>query len=301
MRVVVITGTAPHHRQLCTTLYRTGMVVGIIHPEEIQLSLTRRFQREIRLARKYGLPHALLRVFGRMHSLLPAKDCTVAAQPAELTAYDRIPRSIIHIGCNVRSAVTVNLLRSLRPDVTVCLGGPVYPKALIEASPLILNFHSGISPLYNGTASIRFAFANGHPHLCGGTLMAMGTSVDGGGILGHYLPEIRAGDSSTDLFARTVQGACVMYERILNHLAKGHSILGSIAQPPPLFYYRGFEYGWTQEIMLRRHLREDLCARHIRSEILAEYWREPTRETMHEAYRATLDRLLWRSAEIGNH
>ena len=56
----------------------------------------------------------------------------------------------------------------------------------------MLNFHSGVSPLYNGSATILFAFANGHVHLCGGTLMTMSPVVDGGDVLAHFLPAIEA-------------------------------------------------------------------------------------------------------------
>ncbi|NJO34095.1 MAG: hypothetical protein HC869_14095 [Rhodospirillales bacterium] len=100
--------------------------------------------------------------------------------------------------------------------------------------PLILNFHSGISPIYNGSSTISFAFANGHPHLCGGTLMKMNAAVDGGEILAHYLPSVAAKDSPASLFMKTVGGAATLYERILDTCAAGLP-LRSIPQPPPLF------------------------------------------------------------------
>jgi methionyl-tRNA formyltransferase len=300
MRVVIVTGRAPHHKHLCAELMKVCQVAGIIHPAEPRPRATRRLQGLIRQVKSKGWPVVALHVLGKITARAKVNKHGGLVQTGDFSegvaVYNRIPLSLIHSGCDVRQPATADLLRSLQPNLCLFLGGPVYPKAFIEASPLSLNFHSGISPLYNGTASIKFAFANGHPHLTGGTLMVMATEIDGGGILGHYLPQVQSGDSPDSLFDKTVRGAAVMYARLLAHLQAGKSLWPQIQQAPPLFYTRDFDFNWHHDQMIARNLRNDLPARYARGETLVEYWREPTEVAAHNLYRATLDRLLWGTA-----
>jgi methionyl-tRNA formyltransferase len=275
-------------------------VAGIIHPLEPRPRATLRIRRLIRQAKSHGWAAVALHVLGKTTARTKAHKRGGQMRPVDFSAgvvaYDRIPSSLIHTDCDVRQSGSADLLRSLQPDLSLFLGGPVYPKAFIEAAPLSLNFHSGISPIYNGTASIKFAFANGHPHLCGGTLMVMGAEIDGGGILGHYLTAVQSGDSPDSLFDKTVRGAAPMYARLLEHLQAGNRPMQQIPQAAPLFYTRDFDFDWHHSQMIAKNLRNDLPARHEREETMVEYWREPTEEAAHNLYRATLDRLLWESA-----
>ena len=300
MRVVIVTGTLPHHKSLCANIIKTHNVVGILHPAAIPSDPVAIVKRLIRRSKAYGLPAVIMSVLGKVvcrkqeftrHANEHAAQIDFSADAA---GYDRIPKSLIHPRCDVRQRECHELLRSLNPDVTLCLGGPVYPKPFIDASPVMLNFHSGISPLYNGSASIQFAFANGHPHLCGGTLMLMGVEIDGGRILGHFLPEIQAGDTPASLFSKTVRGAVSMYLRILDHLQQHGNRMHSVPQPAPLFYTLGFEFGWCQQVAIARHLKADIAARFKRAESIVEYWREPSEAAANESYRAAMDNILWR-------
>ena len=127
-----------------------------------------------------------------------------------------------------------------------CLGGPIYRPPLVAAVPLMLNFHSGVSPLYNGASTVAFAYANGHLRLCGGTLMTLSRRVNGGDILAHVLPAIEPGDTPGTLFARTVAGGIEAYLRALRDLARGEQLTGA-PQDGRLFYVRSSD--WT---LLRR-------------------------------------------------
>jgi hypothetical protein len=207
-------------------------------------------------------------------------------------SYDALPAGLVHRDVDVHAEGPV-LLGRLHPDVVVVLGGPVYPKAFIEAAPLVLNFHSGISPIYNGTGTIRFAFANGHPHLCGGTLMKMSSIVDGGSILGHFLPEVESGDTPASLFMKTAMGATTLYDRILGSLGAG-SKLSSAPQARPLFYYRSLNWTLYQSLQIRRQVKLDLGRKYARPEEVVEYWREPDDSAASATLDATIRRLLWK-------
>jgi len=298
MRVVIVTGTEPHHKSLCTEISKAFNVVGIMHPASTPRPVVRG-RRFVRQAKTDGWPLAIMHVLGKLASR--SRTCVDGLTGASLRAafsggtagYQDIPRSLIHSSCDVHDPRSWDLLRSLRPNVTLCLGGPLYPKQFIDASPLMLNYHSGVSPIYNGSDTIRFAFANGHPHLCGGTLMIMSPDVDGGALLGHYLPAIDPGDSPESLFAKTVRGAAMMYRRLLQSVERGQPALHPIDQPKALFVTRGFQFGWYQSAMIERNLRADIAARFQRRETLLEYWREPDAEAAKAALHSTLHSLLW--------
>jgi folate-dependent phosphoribosylglycinamide formyltransferase PurN len=298
MRVVIVTGTKPHHKNLCAVIARAHNVVGIIHPSTMAAKPLVKVQRIIRRAKSYGWgvvgAQALARLpFGGANYRSNGKNESGADFAEGVAVYEEICKPLAHFGCDVRAASSALLLKSLKPDVTICLGGPVYPKTFIEAGALSLNFHSGLSPLYNGAASIEFAFANGHPHLCGGTLMLMGTEVDGGGILGHYLPEIQSGDTPRSLFCKTVRGAAVMYSQLLPHFETNGMHFQYIPQPSPLFYTRGFEFSWHHRAMIGRNVRRDIASQFRRAEQIVEYWRAPSATEAQDAYRFKLDQLLW--------
>jgi folate-dependent phosphoribosylglycinamide formyltransferase PurN len=305
MRVVIVTGQRPHHKNLCVKLARTQDVVGIIHPAMEVSSFRNVFRKWLRQTKKNGIPLMLLAALRR----LPAGGGSGAAKPDFPVAdapdfkraeqdYAALAQDLIHVSCDVHSPETHALLRSLRADVAVCLGGPIYPRQFIECCPLMLNFHSGVSPFYNGTSSIQFAFANGHLRLCGGTLMVISAGVDSGGIIGHFLPAIQSGDTPETLFQKTVSGAVGMYERLLESLGKQPRPLTPISQPRPLFYTLGIELGWHSKVMIGRQRRLNLAARSVRPERAVEYWRATDAAAASELYRETIDELLWRTDPV---
>jgi len=303
VRVVIVTGTKPHHKSLCAEIGKAFDLVGIIHPADKSGGYTHG-RRLLRAAKRHGWPLAFLHMLGR---IAPSHALWIDASPVAsvdrlskgVADYGRIPRSLIHDAQNVRDPATTAVLRSLRADVIVCLGGPVYPASFIQAAPLVLNYHSGISPLYNGTSSIAFAFANGHPHLCGGTLMRMSTTIDGGNVLAHYLPSIEPGDTPSSLFEKTVTAAPRVYSRILEALANGGTDLPCVRQPPPLFSTLAIHFGWYQTAKITQYVRTDLAARFRRNESILEYWAERDEEAATAAFRSALGGLLWQRPLAG--
>jgi hypothetical protein len=155
----------------------------------------------------------------------------------------------------------------------------------------MVNFHSGISPLYNGTSTIAFAFANGHPHLCGGTLMLMSTAVDCGDILAHYLPSVTRDDDPASLFAKTVKGAAVATDAFVSHLETGAEWV-STRQPPPLFYYRGADWTIYHGQRVRRALSGGVPDALLRDERLAPYWDAADQQEARRRVNETLTGLL---------
>lgn len=294
MRVVIVTGESPHHQQLCVGLCARHDVVGIVHPMASRAS---RFRRLRKRARDYGLAYVALSTAANGPGWLTGwamnreldREARTRFDSAR-AAYADLPESLFFRRVDVRTSGP-RLLERLRPDVVVVLGGPVYPREFIQAAPLVLNFHSGLSPLYNGTATIQFAFANGHPHLCGGTLMVMNPVIDGGAILGHFLPEIVSGDTPARLFMKTVTGATQMYDDFLTHLASKEPY-SSVEQTAPLFHYQGLHWTLYQTLLTRRGIATDVAGRHVRSESTIDYWRQPDGAAARRAFESTIHSLL---------
>lgn len=280
MRVAIITPAQPlHHKHFCAYLAERHDVVSILHPAGQRSSRTQKLTRVGRRFGKLGL------VYGAMHALTAAPqqvsgwsqgDALRRAEQQFFAAaaddYDRLKLgNVAHAVADINGPESVGLIREVAPEVVLCLGGPIYRKALIDACGTMINYHSGISPLYNGASSAMFAFANGHMHLCGGTLMRMSTVVDGGEILAHYLPEVEADDDPASLFMKIVRGAAHVGSSFLDAL-EAHGTFTSVPQPAPLFYYTNEAWTLYQTQQVRLHLRRGTAARYVRPERTIPYW-----------------------------
>ena len=123
--------------------------------------------------------------------------------------------------------------------------------------------------------------------------MRMSTTIDGGDILGHYLPAIEPGDTPATLFEKTVAGAPRMYCRVLEAIVGKRANLPGIRQPAPLFSTFAIHFGWYQTAKIVHYVRADLAARFRRDESMLEYWLESDEESATAAFRTALDGLLW--------
>lgn len=277
MKVAVVTPAGSAHGQhLCAEIAARHDLVGVLHPEPRPGGGARgKLERARREAAAFGVPYELLRLAASAPGSLGgwrqgAGASTKTHFPGASERYASLVAPVARSVADVNAPETVEWLGSLGADVGVCLGGPIYRAPLIEAVPLMLNFHSGVSPLYNGTSTIAFAFANGHAHLCGGTLMVMSPEVDGGDILGHYLPAVERGDDPGTLFAKTVRGAAEIVMRFLDGGVEG---LARCPQPPALFYYRGSDWTVDQGQRVRRRIADGVPDDQLRPEPRLEtYW-----------------------------
>jgi len=297
MRIAVISGEHLHSKHLCAELAREHEIVAVLHPRGPARGAKSKAKRLSTQFRERGASDTALRLLGGGKAILPGWDHTAALADAERASFpDAAERftplaGVAHVVGDINGDEGVGLMRSLDPDAVVCLGGPVYRKPLIEACRRIFNFHSGVSPLYNGASTILFAFANGHPHLCGGTLMTMSTTVDGGDILGHYLPSIEPSDTPATLFAKTVAGAAEIYLDFLRDLESSGAFSGC-PQPPPLFYYRAADWTVYHSVRVAHHLEAGTAGRHVRPAATIGYWDSEGREAACGRIRETVTGLL---------
>jgi methionyl-tRNA formyltransferase len=197
----------------------------------------------------------------------------------------------IHEVADINSNEAIGLIKGLNVEAVMCHGGPIYKEGLIRSVPLMLNFHTGVSPLYNGASTILFAFANGHPHLCGGTLMTMSPIVDGGDILAHFLPSVEMDDTPATLFLKSTLGAGVLFSAVLSHVEKtgGYTAL---PQMPPLFYFRSGDWTVYQSLRVSSLLRKGIPKRYLREAQAIEYFSQPNERAARHLFTSQLLELL---------
>lgn len=320
--VAIITGTHPYQKYFCVEMARRQNVVAILHPgagtqptsskfERLKVKLKERSvvrlisdqiraQPYVAASRKYGALVYFLHHLGRngtsKHLGWNKKIATqVADQEYFSNASANFHESIADLALTVddiNSQHAVSTLTEINPDVVICLGGPLYRRPLINACRLMINYHTGISPIYNGTGTIYWCFANGHVNLSGATLMVMGDKIDGGNILGHYLPSIDANDDPARLFAKCVVGGVSMYDNFLNWYWSNRTYT-SVTQPDPLFYYRGYQWNVTQNLAIERIIKNELVRKFKRDENCYEYWAEFNDQAAEMKVRDQITRLLF--------
>lgn len=294
MRVVIVTDKDLMHKYLCVRIADQHDVVAVLHPWGAGRTAKGRLRSLADDVRKHGAPALILQKlsprlgWNRREGLGRAQRRAFADVAA---AYDKRVAPLARDVEDINAPEAIHALSGLKADVVICLGGPIYRAPLIKAANLMLNYHTGISPIYNGAGTIFWTFANKHVHLAGGTLMVMNEVVDGGDILAHYLCPIEADDDPGTLFAKAIVGGTKLYDRFLGHLSQGGPYVG-IPQTGSFFNYRGFEWTVGQTLAVQRNIDQGLCRRFERAEEIIEYWRLGTEQAARQALKDNIARWV---------
>ena len=298
--VIITTRQELYHRYLCAELAKRHNVVAVLHPVS-DASQTRlpRLGPQREQIKNFGLIYYLLRKLAanRLKSFgwdLDRDVCDAERRffPDAASDYESIVSPKAHEVADINGEEGVSLLTSLEPDVVVCSGGPIYREPLIDAAKLMLNFHTGISPIYNGAWTVFWTYANRQPHLTGGTLMKMSSAVDGGDMLAHYLPAVEADDTPGSLFMKSIAGGVSMYNRVLDHMESGGRIT-SVPQGRPFLYYHSYQWTVQQTLLIERFVKKRICEKLVRPEIVAEYWNLEDDDAARAAVVETLSGLVF--------
>jgi hypothetical protein len=297
MRLVIFTNQAPHHKLLCRELASRFEVAAIVHPRPSDDGFARSVRRFVRRVRARGILHSASTALAKTSfaGWRPGQDrdrIALGLWPEVSRDYEALSRSIpIYRGIDVNAAEGLRLVEDLRPDVVANLGGDIYREPIIRACRLMLNFHSGVSPLYNGTSTIDYAYSQGHFRMCGGTLMVMSPEIDGGDILAHVFPAIGPRDTPTDIFLRCVGMAPIAYASFLEHLSRVGSY-SSIPQGRPMCLARGADWTVDRACAVHRHMGRGISAWDQRGARIVEYWREPDRAAAQAIFEREILRLV---------
>lgn len=292
MRIAIITGNQPSMLYLAHELSQKYNVTDIFHFQQNALSQTNNAKKIIGIyhfVKKFGFRWSLRKILYRTisninHQLSDGYKETNSAYAKYSDAYfsKMNPSVRRHYLNDVNSAESIAKIAAANADIVACHGGPIYSQQLISACKLVLNYHSGISPIYNGSDSHLFAFSNAHPHLCGGTLMLMNTKVDGGDVLSHYLPEIISGDTPSTIFTKCIRGSFILYDNFLEGQDNQiHEIKGR-PQSKPTYYFRKKDWNINRYLKLRRNLKNNVAQYYERPEYIVAYWNNQNRPLLNE-------------------
>ena len=300
MRVTILTNTAPQHLHLCCEIAREFEVAAIVHPAASDAGKTAAARRAWRRLRSRGATYMGL---GALARVLPAqlvgwrfgggRDGPNRLRfPDVRSRYEQVAaRMPVHRGVRVNEPEGIRIIRDIDADVVVNLGGDIYGSECIQATRLMLNYHAGVSPLYNGTCVTDFAFSNGHAHLCGGTLMTMVPEIDGGIILAHHFPALGRESTPASTFVDTVAAAPAVYSSFLRHLA-AHGRYSGVPQGPALHHFHGFQWTLARSVETAFRLRKGLPGWQHRAARTTEYFPLPDDAVARAAFEREMTRLI---------
>ncbi|MFT5171731.1 MAG: hypothetical protein ACI9BD_001509 [Candidatus Marinamargulisbacteria bacterium] len=304
MKVLLITNELPHHYYLCNEL-ADQFDLTIVHPRK-KVPIQGRVTRILKRIGRYGWLYAFLSRGGSFKSKRwgwPVQLDYSASEryyfQDEEARYRRIDSERIHILDTVNGAAGLRLLEVVKPDVVVNLGGDIIKPEFLAACPIVLNFHSGISPIYNGSGTINFAFSNGHLHLCGGTLMLLNQVIDGGQILAHVFPKIESEDTPGRLFMKTIKAGTSVIIQFIDMLRVKRSF-SSIKQATPIFYYKGIDWTVYQRLKITQHIDNGVPEKFVREARVQRYWDHPDSKAAELAFYADMQTVLFSHNEISD-
>lgn len=190
----------------------------------------------------------------------------------------------------INSDSVISDINAADPDLICFLGGDIAKERFINGcKAIILNFHSGISPIYNGSLTTYHAICNNQLNFCGGTLMILNERIDGGNILAHFFTSIERGDDEHTLFYKGIVGATQLYLKFIDHLVK-HNEYFSTEQQRSFHYYRSNDWIISNDINMRLNLRSGNLDKRLIESSIEIYYDKPY--TIGDIYAKVLEKRL---------
>ncbi len=297
MKLAIVTNNDLHHKYFISELYKHFDVEIIIQPsgtknESIYKTLKNKH------FFMYGFIWFLLKLFSLAYNKISSKSMAQQLKKDEKTffchienEFNAIPKDKIKSIPTVNSTEGVELIKNNDIDVICFLGGDIAKKEFINAAKICsLNFHSGLSPFYNGNKTVFHAVKDYRPNFAGGTLMYITERIDGGGILAHYLPSIEESDTASTLFMKGIQGATELYKNFLYHI-QSNELPRGVVQQRSFKYVRNIDWTIADDIKLRCFERDRKMKIYRRERKVIEYY-NITDNDLTEVYKRSLDVIL---------
>ncbi len=274
MRILLVTNKSDHHKYWVTELCSKFNVVGICHPQP-----ERRRTTLISRLRERGVVLTILKLMSAGYHRISSRSFSKTLQKLQpeffgkaSETYDKLPSGLIYAVNGVNSSESIAKARTLAPDVICFLGGDIAQKEFLDVAKIAtLNYHSGVSPFYNGSGTTFAAVADGRPNFCGGTLMVMNERIDGGDILGHYLTPIREEDTASSLFLKGIFGAVKLYMLALDRIKETQVRPKGFAQKRSFRYFTSSDWTIYHDMKLQYFERSGKMKSYRRDEKLFNY------------------------------
>lgn len=297
MKLAVVTNNELHHKYFASELYSSFDVSLIIQPTGLKNEVAIQKIKNKKLT-MYGWFWFLLKILSLVYNKFSGKSMSKLLKKEEKVffeqagkKFDEIPKEKIVSLATVNSPEAVELIKTNNIDVICFLGGDIAKNKFISAANICsLNYHSGISPFYNGNKTVFHAVKDYRPNFAGGTLMYITERIDGGSILAHYLPEINANDTAASLFMKGVKGALILYKNFLNYI-KNNEFPKGVVQHRSFKYVRNIDWTYVDDIKLRVFETEKRMRVYTRDEQVIEYY-DIEDNDLSEVYKRSLNIIL---------
>jgi folate-dependent phosphoribosylglycinamide formyltransferase PurN len=297
MRLAIVTNKQLHHKYFASELYEKFDVKLIIHPIGAKKE---GFLKSLKTKKIffYGPFWAFLKLLSLVYNVFSGHSMSRRLKKLEgaffkeyQKKYNTIPKDKIVEVETVNSEKAINLVKEHNIDIICFLGGDIAKKDFIESAGICsLNYHSGISPFYNGNKTTFHAVKDFRPNFAGGTLMYITERIDGGGILSHFLPEIKPDDNAAILFMKGIIGTVKLYEDFLNYI-KDNDLPKGVVQQRSFKYVRNIDWTIVDDIKLKRFEKKGVMRIYKRDENIIRYYNSD-HNGLADIYTRSLEQIL---------
>lgn len=297
-RIVLVTDESPHHYYWIHQLMEELDVVGVFFPKgkKEEKGLFKMIKKKKMFL--YGSFWFLLKILSLAYHKFSKASFSKDLSRKEASYYGDFKKNppqqlkvLAHRVGTINSPDSIEKLKAMQPDFLCFLGGDIARKEAIDcASTATLNYHSGLSPIYNGTKTVFQAVSDQRPNLAGGTLMYMNERIDGGKILSHYLPAIEEKDTAADLFLKGIDGAAKAYISFFKHI-ETKPLPEGVQQGRSLKFLRNIDWTILNDMKLNWIGQNGIMKRYRRAEHLMEHFdlkTDDADEVMKRLSRSTL-------------
>ena len=256
--IALVTNEDLHHKFWVCELYKRLNVVLIIHPRA-PFSLKGLYARiKRKRITQNGYPAMLWKILSLFFNRVFKKSRDRIFKKVSFKyfsnyqeLYEAIPKVIIFKTATVNSPETINKIKEKKIDFLLFLGGDIAKKELIESPRYkTLNFHSGVSPFYNGNKTNFHAFKNSDFDCIGGTLMYMSQKIDRGHILMHTFPSIESKDNASSLFLKNIQLSVQACQSFLEYFSKTNNLPTGVYQTNTKYYFKNIDWNIVDDFKL---------------------------------------------------
>lgn len=267
-RLLILTGRKTHHKYFINELSKSGEIVGVLIEEKTNKSKKKKIKR-------FGISWTIFKIFSKLYLKLNKSDEMekVLDKIKIERKFEKFQNKIISID-NINSKKSLEIIEKLSPDYICSLGGGlIKEKGISLAKKCALNFHSGISPFYNGADINSKVFESRNLNFIGGTLMIMTAKIDGGMILSHFFPSIEMKDTPSSLFYKGIIGGTELYKEFIDYNENNREYV-TIPQRTPMHYYLGYDHNIMTDIIVKYFMGKGLIKKFIRNKKKINYYDE---------------------------
>ena len=245
--VVILIGSDLQHRYVAKTLAEIPNVAAIIVTQQPDVPLLRRLARA---RKRFGVVGMLSRITLKLTLRLIGESSRRKADLARVLGDFEFPTHVtLFRTIGVNSAETLELLRSLEPDILCIYGTYVASDAtLATARQIALNLHTGISPRYRGADCEFWPLHEREPHWVGATVHTCTSNLDGGAIFGTATASLTADDGLGAVFGRCVVVGAALYKQVVQDIIIGRATNGTTQDLSAGREYRVAMRGWIAEL-----------------------------------------------------